>query len=279
MISVIVPVYNTAAYLERVIGALQAQDFPRDGYELIFVDNGSRDDSAAILRCHPEIRVFQEPERGSYAARNRGVSQASGEILAFSDSDCFPKPNWLGAIDTAFRNSEAQVLLGPRVPPDSTKFMRLVSAYENKKVELVCASNDPLVYFGHTNNMAVRRAAMERFGPFMHRARGSDTIFVRAVVDALSCSAVAYCPDMVVQHAEMESIATYYRKIATYARSRSAYRNITKVRPLSQRERLRAFWECTRQGPIIDSVQLFVLLVAGSFVWWYGSLDFSRSTS
>lgn len=279
MISVIVPVYNTAIYLERTLKALQAQDFPRDEYELIFVDNGSSDDSAAILRGHPEIRVLQEWEKGSYAARNRGVSQASGEILAFSDSDCFPKPDWLGAIDKAFRNSEAQVLLGPRVPPVATKAMRLVSAYENKKVEMVCASNDPLVYFGHTNNMAVRREAMERFGPFMHRARGSDTIFVRAVVDALSCSAVAYCPDMVVQHAEMESIAMYYSKIRTYACSRQAYRAITKVRPLSQQERLRAFREAARHRPIVDSVLLFMLLVTGSIVWWYGSHDFFKRNS
>lgn len=279
MISVIVPVYNTAAYLERVIGALEAQDFPKDGYELIFVDNGSCDGSADILQRHPKIRVLQEPERGSYAARNQGVKQARGEILAFSDSDCYPAPNWLEAIDKAFRDSDAQVLLGPRVPPVATRAMRLVSEYENKKVELVCASNDPLVYFGHTNNMAVRRTAMDRFGPFIQRARGSDTIFVRAVVDALSCSAVAYCPDMVVQHAELESMTVYYNKVRTYARSRRAYRHITKVRPLSQQERLRAFWAATKQRPIVDSVQLFALLVFGSVVWWYGGLNSSTSDS
>ena len=279
MISVIVPVYNTAAYLERVIEALKAQDFPRNGYELIFVDNGSSDGSAAILRRHPEIRAFQEPERGSYAARNRGIKHARGEVLAFSDSDCYPAPHWLGAIDAAFRDCEAQVLLGPRVPPVATRAMRLVSEYENKKVELVCASNDPLAYFGHTNNMAVRKMAMDRFGPFLQRARGSDTIFVRAVVDALSCNAVAYCPDMVVQHAELESMTVYYSKIRTYARSRKAYQHITKVRPLSQQERLRAFWEATKQRPLVDSVQLFALLVFGSIVWWYGGLNFPGNDS
>jgi glycosyltransferase involved in cell wall biosynthesis len=279
MISVIVPVYNTAAYLERVIGALEAQDFPKDGYELIFVDNGSSDGSADILQRHPEIRVLQELERGSYSARNQGVKQARGEILAFSDSDCYPAPNWLEAIDKAFRDSEVQVLLGPRVPPAASRAMRLVAEYENKKVELVCASNDPLVYFGHTNNMAVRKTAMDRFGPFIQRARGSDTIFVRAVVDALSCKAAAYCPEMVVQHAELESLTVYYSKVRTYARSRQAYRHITQVRPLSQQERLRAFWEATKQRPFVDSVQLFALLVLGSFVWWHGGLNFSSSDS
>jgi hypothetical protein len=84
--------------------------------------------------------------------------------------------------------------------------MQLISDCENQKVELVCASNDPHLYFGYTNDMAVRREAMARCGPFLVRARGSDTIFVRAVVDALSCEAVAYCPEMSVRHAELESI-------------------------------------------------------------------------
>lgn len=279
MISVIVPVYNTGEYLDRMMQSLQAQDFPRDDYELIFVDNGSSDNSLEVLRRYPEIRVFREPERGAYAARNRGVREAKGDILVFSDSDCFPVPYWLGAIDKAFRNTDAQVMLGPRVPPLKSRCMRLLSEYENKKVELVCKSTDPLVYFGHTNNMAVRRTVMDRFGPFIPRARGSDTIFVRAVVDGLSCDAVAYCPDMVVQHAELESIAAYYSKIKTYARSRKAYRHITTVRPLSQQERLQVFWETTRPLPIVDSVQLFALLVAGSIAWWYGGLGVAKSDS
>ncbi len=272
MISVIVPVYNTAAYLDRVIAALLSQDFPRDAYELIFVDNGSSDGSLDILHRQSRIRVLQEPERGSYAARNLGIRHATGDVLAFSDSDCFPVPHWLAAVDHAFRTSEAQVLLGPRIPPGATKCLTLVSSYENKKVELVCASVDPLVYFGHTNNMAVRRQTMDRFGPFIRRARGSDTIFVRAVVDGLSCEAVAYCPEMIVQHAELESLAVYYDKIKTYSRSRNAYRHISAVRPLSQKERLQVFRETTRQHPVIDSVYLFVLLVGGSLAWWYGGL-------
>jgi glycosyltransferase involved in cell wall biosynthesis len=277
LISVIVPVYNSGRYLERVIGALLAQDYPREARELIFVDNGSNDDGREILARYSEIRVLVAPERGSYAARNLGLREARGDTLAFVDSDCYPLTGWLRSIDRGFATSSAQVLLGPRLPAVDTSWLRLIAEYENRKTELVCASKDPLVYFGHTNNMAVRRATMDRFGPFVQRARGADTIFVRRVVDALSCDAVAYCPDMGVRHAELDSVATYYRKMGIYGGSRKAYRHITAVRALNQKERLSAFREATRRRGFLDMLQLFALLVGGSIAWWYGGLGVERS--
>ena len=82
MISVIVPVYNSGKYLERCVKALLNQDYPKSDYELIFIDNGSTDDSVAIMKGHPELRTLSEKSPGSYAARNRGITQAKGDILA-----------------------------------------------------------------------------------------------------------------------------------------------------------------------------------------------------
>lgn len=279
MISVIVPVLNTAHYLEGAIAALEAQDYPRDRYELIFVDNGSIDGSLGILSHHPRIRVFQQPEGGAYAARNRGVREARGDLLAFTDSDCYPVPGWLHAIERGFDDPTRHVLLGSRIPLVENTWVHLVSSYENKKAELVCGSEDPLLYFGYTNNMAVRREAMEELGPFVERARGSDTIFIRTVVEALSCAAVDYCHGMAVRHAELESIRVYYGKVRIYGRSRKAHRHIAMVRPLTQKERLRVFWDATRKRPALDTAQLFVLLVVGSIAWWWGGLGVAGSES
>jgi glycosyltransferase involved in cell wall biosynthesis len=171
MISVIVPVYNAGRYLERVMAALLSQDYPSEAFELIFVDNGSTDNSRSILDREPRIRVLSVAERGSYVARNRGVRESRGDILAFTDSDCYPVKGWLSAIQSAFERPATQIVLGPRVPAVNRRSVRLVSDYENSKTELVCASNDPMLYFGHTNNMAVQRAAMDRFGPFVERPR------------------------------------------------------------------------------------------------------------
>jgi hypothetical protein len=90
---------------------------------------------------------------------------------------------------------------------------------------------------------------------------------------------VAYYPDMAVQHAELESIAVYYDKVRTYGRSRKAYRHITRVRPLSQKERLHVFWQVTRRHRVLDSARLFALLVGGSIAWWWGGLRVPRSNA
>jgi hypothetical protein len=169
--------------------------------------------------------------------------------------------------------------MGPRLPVTSSPALDLISEYENRKAESVFRSNDPLVYFGYTNNMAMRKSVMDRFGPFERRARGSDTIFIRRVVDASSCDAVTYCEKMAVRHAELDSIQTYYRKINTYGRSRQAYQHIIKVRPLSMTERLNVFWSIARKRRLADSIHLFVLLMGGAMAWWRGGLKAPSSDS
>ena len=277
MISVVVPVFNTSEFLEKVIRSLQAQSGQVEA-EMIFVDNGSTDGSREILENHPDLRVIDEPERGSYAARNAGLRMARGEIIAFTDSDCYPRPDWLQTIRAGFESPTAQVLLGARVPEHSSVALDLIADYENTKSGFVCASDDPRVYCGHTNNMAVRREAWQRCGPFLHRERGSDTIFVRRVAETFGCAAVAYDADMVVQHAELNSIAAYYNKVRTYGRSRQQYRHVTDVRPLSFAERWRVFRHATRNRGLLEAAFLMMLLGGGQVAWWLGESSVDRNS-
>jgi glycosyltransferase involved in cell wall biosynthesis len=64
-------------------------------FEIIAVDNASTEDLSGAVPADARIRLIVEPRLGSYAARNRGLSVAGGDILAFTDSDCIPDPDWL----------------------------------------------------------------------------------------------------------------------------------------------------------------------------------------
>lgn len=271
MISVIVPVFNTGRYLARVADSLLGQNYPRERFELIFVDNGSSDDSVKIIERYPEIRLLHEPERGSYAARNRGLEEARGDILAFTDSDCFPDPEWLSNIEQGFKDPGTLVLMGPRLPVTERKSLRLIAAYENQKNEFICASSDPSIYFGYTNNMAARRAAFDHAGKFVQRARGADSIFVQKVVNATSCDSVCWSPGMAVVHGELDSVAAYYDKVKTYSRSHRAFRHIMPVRTLKVRERMQIFRRTVSGYPVGDSAWLLSLLIGGQFAWWLGA--------
>jgi len=250
------------------------------GYKIIFVDHGSTDDSLPVLRQYNGIKILQEENRGYYVARNRGIREARGDFIAFTDSDCFPVPGWSSAIKTHFDSRPQPIaVLGPRIPHIECRSLKLISAYENQKSALAFSSDNPQVYFGYANNTTVRRNAMNRTNLFVERGRGSDTIYIRRLVDKEGCQAVAYCSGMAVQHAELESIGNYYSKIMTYTRSRKSYRRVETVRPLSRKERIAVFRETMLRSSALDSIFLFLflLLTGGAFAWWWGGLGVRQS--
>lgn len=101
LISIIVPVRNGAATLPACLDALAAQTLPRDRYEVIVVDDGSTDDTAALAR-RDGVNCVSIPNAGPAAARNHGARHARGEFLLFTDADCVPAPHWAEALLAAF---------------------------------------------------------------------------------------------------------------------------------------------------------------------------------
>lgn len=95
-VSVIVAAYNAEETIEHCIESLLKLSYPREKRELIFIDNASTDGTATILRKYGDgIHVSYERKRGPAAARNRGLSIARGDIVAFTDSDCVVDEDWL----------------------------------------------------------------------------------------------------------------------------------------------------------------------------------------
>ena len=96
-VSAIIPVYNDAERLKICLAALENQTYPKDLYEVIVVDNASdeaQDIKGVVAQFSCAIATY-ESLPGSYAARNQGISLAKGDIIAFTDSDCIPAPNWI----------------------------------------------------------------------------------------------------------------------------------------------------------------------------------------
>ncbi|MCC0176457.1 glycosyltransferase family 2 protein [Waterburya agarophytonicola K14] len=94
-VSVIIPVLNNIEGLCQTLSALDKQTYPSQLYEVIVVDNGSSQDLKSAIAQFDRARLSYEECPGSYIARNQGISIAKGEILAFTDSDCIPEPDWL----------------------------------------------------------------------------------------------------------------------------------------------------------------------------------------
>ena len=96
-VSVIIPVYNDSARVKICLEALEKQTYPQNLYEVIVVDNASDEYPAikdVVCQFSQAIAAY-ESRPGSYAARNKGISLAKGDIIAFTDADCIPAKNWI----------------------------------------------------------------------------------------------------------------------------------------------------------------------------------------
>lgn len=165
-ISVVIPHYNDADALAQCLAALHAQRDAGVPFEIIVVDNGSREMPNAVCAAVPGVQLLLETTPGPGPARNRGAAAAQGEILAFIDSDCWADPGWIAAIDAAFREPDTSIIGGDvRIAPQDPGRMTVVEAYESVfgyRFQLYIERDR---YTG-TGNMGVRREIFEVVGPF-----------------------------------------------------------------------------------------------------------------
>ena len=83
------------------------QSVPASEYEIVFVDDGSSDETAAIVSRYPAVRLLKlGVNRGPAAARNAGLREARGDIILFTDADCAPAADWVEAMRRPFRDPE-----------------------------------------------------------------------------------------------------------------------------------------------------------------------------
>jgi glycosyltransferase involved in cell wall biosynthesis len=116
--SVVVPVLDLRGSIDLLLRCLEAQLFPRDRFECIIVDDGSRDGTGEFLDAYTAgfalTVVHNAMTRGRSVARNVGCARARGEILVFLDGDMLPSPAWLLELDEGFRGQDVEVLSGGR---------------------------------------------------------------------------------------------------------------------------------------------------------------------
>jgi glycosyltransferase involved in cell wall biosynthesis len=273
-ISVVVPFRGAEPHLARCLDSLFVQRYPTWRREIIFVDNGGTAEARAVVERHPAFHLINEPEPGPYAARNAGIDAAKGGIIAFTDADCAVAPDWLESIDGALSDPAVQVVVGSYLPARATFAASALARYENEKNQYIFNSADERLYYGYTNNMAVRSGVFDEVGPFLLRQRGSDALFVRQVVERFGRNAVRYIPSMAVRHLEIRGALDYCRKVFVHSRSIRALASVTALRPLDFQERMDAFSRTVKGAGYspLGSGALLAMLGLGMVFWKAGGL-------
>jgi glycosyltransferase involved in cell wall biosynthesis len=209
-ISVVVPVHNAAGSLRRCIESILGQDYPRARLEAIFVDNGSTDDSLAVLATYGDsIKVVREPRRGAAAARNAGIRMARHEFIACVDADCVTDPSWLAHLaDCAARHPEADLIGGAvKAMPDSNAIACFAERYFDQGVAV--KGKPPYAISG---NVFARKAVLMKVGLFDESMlRGHDTdLSYRAGFE--HGAKFAFAADAIVFHHNPSSVADLFRE-------------------------------------------------------------------
>jgi GT2 family glycosyltransferase len=221
LVSVIIPVFNDKDRLVACLEALRDQTYPRDLIKIVAVDNNSSENIMEAVSRFKNVTYAKEPARGPAAARNKGISVSRGEILAFTDADCMPCPEWVDAGVKVLTGTPGCGLVGGEVE------LYYRDKYRPTPVELY----DTISYltqrkyiekfgFAATANMFTYRRVTEDVGVFLSEvfrdAAGEDAEWGRRVFNAGYIQ--AYAEKAVVRHPAESSLGGLLRKTIRIAR-------------------------------------------------------------
>lgn len=196
-ISVIIAHLNQPDLLRQCLRSLSNQDYPKDRYEVIVVDNGSTIPPRTVVEPFRNARLEFELTPGPGPARNKGTQVAQGEVFAFIDSDETAERSWLRSIGVRLGAGAENIVLGGdvRIACRNPENPTLLEAYEcvfaYRQQEYIEKQG-----FSGTGNLAVRRDDFFKIGPFGGISVSEDRAWGK---DACERGyRILYVPDMVV---------------------------------------------------------------------------------
>lgn len=255
--SVIVPFLNESAYIDRCLEALDAQDFPAEEQEWIFVDNGSTDGSRDAAACRSRVTLLSESRKDPYLARNRGIEAANGDYLVFLDADCAPHRDWLSQYSSAIGRHDADILIGNLYNPEPVgRKLRCYQDYYNIKTAFLIDHAMTDCYYGHAGNMAVRKTVFDEVG---------DTAILHDLMALRGDAKIIHVPDAGVVHLEVSTFDHCLEKLRRSGVYTRDYETNHGFRTLSIPEKLRIMHRCADEHgySLRDRLALVFSLYAG----------------
>lgn len=211
LVDVIIPHLNDHDRLALCLEALQRQTYPADRFRVTVVDNGSRRPITEVVAGFPGVQALEEPRSGCGAARNRGVAETHGSILAFTDSDCLPEPDWLlkgvmmlsagKGVDIV--GGDIKVFAADEAHPTDAELYDKVFGFEVRRYVRY-------KHFACGANMLVPRRVFEAVGPFRDLRQPEDLDWGRRAVR--QGYHMAFGANVIVRHPARATFAELDRK-------------------------------------------------------------------
>ncbi|MGH7782214.1 MAG: glycosyltransferase [Candidatus Binataceae bacterium] len=216
MVSVVICAYNAERTMRQCLQSLTRLAYPN--YEVVIVDDGSRDRTAEISMEFPQFRLIRQPNKGLAVARNVGAHAARGGIIAYTDSDCVADPHWITLMVRAMHEGGFDGCGGPNYAPhEDGRIEACVAASPGAPCHVLVEENTAEHLAGC--NMVFTRAALDQVGGFdpQFTSAGDDVDVCWRMLDR--GLRLGYCPAGFVWHFRRNTVAAYYGQQRGYGRA------------------------------------------------------------
>ena len=220
-VSIIVCSYNGAKTLEPCLQSLKELEYP--DYEVILVDDGSKDNTQEIAARHPWIVNIKQVNKGLSVARNVGGMAAKGEIIAYTDSDCMADPDWLYFMVGTLLSGDFGGVGGPNISPPAANWIQAcVSAAPGGPSHVLLT--DVVAEHIPGCNMAFYKWAFEKVGGFdpEYRKAGDDVDFCWRLQQ--EGQVIAFSPSAIVWHYRRFTLDAFRKQQEGYGEAESLLR-------------------------------------------------------
>jgi len=252
-LSIVICTRNRASQLSESLQSFTRLQYPAH-WELVIVDNGSKDETQDVIRNYGEslpLRSFIEPQAGASRARNRGWKMSKGDIVAFTDDDCYPADNFLYSVIRCFKENPRLGFIGGRILLHDPQDYPITIQERAYREDLYPGDFLPAGLI-HGANWACRRTALESVGGFDERF-GPGALFVCEDVDIMARMLGrgwhgAYDPGpLVYHHHRRRTQLEVLQLLRQYARGRGAYYSKCILNPKVRMAYLRNWCEEMRR--------------------------------
>jgi cellulose synthase/poly-beta-1,6-N-acetylglucosamine synthase-like glycosyltransferase len=214
-VSIIIPTFNGASRIGNCLDALLPQIAERNA-EILVVNDGSTDNTVEVVERYSGVRLITQANSGPAAARNHGANEARGTIILFTDDDCVPLPDWLGAMLAPFHDPEVVGAKGIYRTRQKSLAARFVQIEYEDRYRLMAGFD--YIDFVDTYSAAFRR---DRF----LEMTGYDTSFPVACAEDIELSyrmsargwKMKFAPGAIVYHTHPDTLSRYLKKKYKFA--------------------------------------------------------------
>ncbi|WP_445627132.1 glycosyltransferase [Nostoc sp. DSM 114167] len=215
-VSVIVCAYNAERTMDSCLASLKELNYPN--YEVIVVNDGSSDRTLQITQRYDYVRLINQENKGLSVARNVGMTAATGEIVAYTDSDCMADPDWLTYLVAKFLSSGLAAVGGPNLSPPEDSLVPACVAVSPGVPTHILLSDEVAEHIAGCN-MAFRRQVLQEINGFnpIFRTAGDDVDICWRLQDR--GYTIGFSPAAIVWHFRRNTVAAYLKQQQGYGKA------------------------------------------------------------